>query len=122
MVGMDTSLVMAFTICTLGKPVEASTKYDAVSYTVNNVSFSDQIEDSAHEILLSSSVTPIVTFKSIKNVFLGKPFSPNCIPSFATNNYTVYEKPRSKVKHYYCEDIFFIDSQIRLGRRKCHCE
>ena len=64
------------------------------------VSLSDQIEDSAHEILLSSSVTPIVTFKSIKNVFLGKPFSPNCIPSFATNNYTVYEKPRSKVKRH----------------------
>ena len=77
--------------------------------------FSDQIEDSAHEILLSSSVTPIVTFKSIKNVFLGKPFSPNCIPSFATNNYTVYEKSSSKVKFMrrFRQPILFFDSDIR---------
>ena len=117
MVGMDMSLVMVFTICTLGRSVESS-----FQYRMRLFHLSDQIEDSAHEILLSSSVTPIVTFKSIKNVFLGKPFSPNCIPSFATNNYTVYEKPRSTVKHNYCEDIFFIDSQIRLGRRRCYCE
>ena len=76
--------------------------------------FSDQIEDSAHEILLSSSVTPIVTFKSIKNVFLGKPFSPNCIPSFATNNYTVYEKPRSKAKRLKIEITQFLKSNLFL--------
>ena len=95
MAGMDMSLVMVFTICTLGISVESLSQYKSNSIIMYHLS--DQIEDSAHEILLSSSVTPIVTFKSIKNVFLGKPFSPNCIPSFATNNYTVYEKPRSKV-------------------------
>ena len=60
MAGMDTLPDMAFTICTSG----------VVYHLIQNAqkTYSDQIEDSAHEILLSSSVTPIVTFNSIKEV------------------------------------------------------
>ena len=61
---MATSPVMAFTICTLG---EASNQViRGHTHLIRDCHFSDQIEDSAHEILLSSSVTPIVTFNSVK--------------------------------------------------------
>ena len=56
---------MEFTICTLGNLDDVRNKnFFPPNYTFTHRFISDQIEDSAHEILLSSSVTPIVTFNS----------------------------------------------------------
>ena len=63
-------------------------------YTIYYSHFTDHLGDHVHSFPLSPGLIPNVYFKSIENVFLGKPFT-ECVETTAINKYTTWVSPKS---------------------------
>ncbi|CAG5110088.1 Oidioi.mRNA.OKI2018_I69.chr2.g4528.t1.cds [Oikopleura dioica] len=93
-------------------------------YGIYYMHFADNVEDQLHEILVSESVTPIVTFQNVQRKFLNKPFT-ECKPSLATNNFSDMEHHFEHREHheFYSQGIVIkqlfteLTSLIRLSLR-----
>ena len=55
----------------------------------------------------------------LKNIYLGHPYKPDCIRSFATNNYTTYQQ--NKENRWYHENVCVIEKLFENICSSCGC-